>query len=50
MKKRRLKKWVKITIEIIIMILIAVIVTKIWTTRVEYFNSNIEKCGNNYCD
>lgn len=49
MKKRRLKKWVKITIEIIIMILIAITITKILTTRVEFFNNNIEKCGNNYC-
>ena len=49
MKKRRLKKWVKTAIKVAIVIIIAIIVTKIWTARVEYFNNNIEKCGNNYC-
>lgn len=50
MKKRRLKKWVKTTIAILIIYTIAILVTLAWTKQVEWFDHNIEKCGSNYCD
>lgn len=50
MKKRRLKKWVKTTIAIVIIYAIGILVVLAWTKQVEWFNHNIEKCGSNYCD
>ena len=50
MKKRRLKKWVKTTIGIVITFIIMIILLCIISKRVEFFNNNIEKCGTNYCD
>lgn len=50
MRKRRLKKWVKVAIGIIILYSIGLIIAYGWTKRVEFFNHNIEQCGNNYCE
>ena len=50
MKKKRLKRWVRVAINIILTILIALVIILIYSKRVEYFNNNIEKCGNNYCE
>ena len=50
MKKRRLKKWVRVAIEVIIFFVVTISIALIWANRVEYFNNNIEKCGSNYCD
>lgn len=50
MKKRRLKKWVKVTLGIIITLVISLIIIYGWTKRVEFFNNNIQQCGNNYCE
>lgn len=50
MKKRRLKKWIKNAIYIIIIYIICLLLIFSYVKRVEYFNNNIEKCGNNYCE
>ena len=50
MKKRRLKRWVKTTIAIIIIYTIGMIIIFAWTNQVKKFDSNIEKCGTNYCE
>lgn len=50
MKKKRLKGWVKRAIGIIITTVIMLIMILVIIKRVEFFNNNIEKCGNNYCE
>ena len=50
MKKRRLKRWVKVAIGLIILYSIGLIIVYGWTKRVEFFNNNIEQCGSNYCE
>ena len=48
--KRKLKKWVKITLAIIIAYAIGLLIVFGWVKRVEFFNNNIEQCGTNYCE
>lgn len=50
MKKRKLKRWVKNTIALIIFYLICMLIVFAWTKQVEWFDHNIETCGSNYCD
>ena len=50
MKKRRLKKWVKTTIAVIIAYTICILLAYTVVKKVEFFNNNIETCGSNYCN
>lgn len=50
MKKRKLKKWVKDALEIALCVAIILVILICMVFRVQYFNRNIELCGNNYCD
>ena len=50
MKKRRLKRWVKTLIAIIIIYAIGLLFSFIWSSRVKTFDANMEKCGSNYCE
>lgn len=50
MKKRRLKKWVKVALGIIIIYAIGMIIIFGLSKRVEFFNNNQIKCGSNYCE
>ena len=50
MKKRKLKKWVKDALGMAIFIAILMVMLVSIIFRVQYFNRNIDLCGNNYCD
>lgn len=49
MKKRKLKKWVRTTIEIAIVYLIGVAMLLMIAARVNQLNKNIDKCGQYNC-
>jgi cytochrome c-type biogenesis protein CcmE len=50
MKKRRLKKWVKVTLGIMITCIIWLLIIFALAKRVEFFDNNLQQCGNNYCE
>ena len=50
MKKRKLKKWIKTTIGVIIAYLICILLAYTVVKKVNYFDNNINQCGSNYCE
>lgn len=49
-KKYRLKKWVKTAIGITIFYVICLLLLFAYVKRVEFFDKNLQQCGNNYCE
>lgn len=50
MKKKRLKPIFKYILWILLFLIISILILLAYSKQVNYWNTNIEKCGSNYCD